>query len=278
MRQFSYSHKPGLHIYKSLDILLPVIPSGDPDLAYMTRYIQDLEAQRIQDLGAYLKVSGLDNTVLTDEEKDALNKKVEWKEYSLNELFDIHSSAKKLNANSIKFNGSHSYVARGTSTNGIRGYIDGDPSYLNPANTISFGQDTATIYYQDQPYFTGDKIQIFELRDQYPRLNAKIAQYMITCMNSVFQYYTWGQQSFAVKKLRQTKIALPVTSTGAIDFAYMQDYITALEKMNIKDVVAYKDKVIATTKQIVSQQSWFAFLSNISLKRYTGGRSCQSHQ
>lgn len=30
-----------------------------------------------------------------------------------------------------------------------RGYIIEDEKYLNEGNTISFGQDTATAYYQD---------------------------------------------------------------------------------------------------------------------------------
>lgn len=46
------------------------------------------------------------------------------------------------------------------SNNGCRGFIEQDLIYLNAANTISFGQDTATMFYQEHPYFTGDKIKI----------------------------------------------------------------------------------------------------------------------
>ena len=31
--------------------------------------------------------------------------------------------------------------------------------------TISFEQDTATIFYQEKPYFTGDKIKVIFYRD-----------------------------------------------------------------------------------------------------------------
>ena len=46
------------------------------------------------------------------------------------------------------------------SNNGQKGFINEDESFLNDGNTISFGQDTATMYYQEFPYFTGDKIKI----------------------------------------------------------------------------------------------------------------------
>ena len=54
---------------------------------------------------------------------------------------------------------------RSSLNNGIRGYITQDECYLNPAKTISFGQDTATIFYQEKPYFTGDKIKVMSYRD-----------------------------------------------------------------------------------------------------------------
>lgn len=56
--------------------------------------------------------------------------------------------------------GKYPYVVRMGSNNGQKGYIDEDEKYLNPGNTISFGQDTATMYYQETPYFTGDKIKM----------------------------------------------------------------------------------------------------------------------
>ena len=182
-----------------------------------------------------------------------MTQKVQWKKFRIGDVFDIHPSARKINANAVKFNGQYPYVARGTSTNGIRGYINWDANDLNPANTISFGQDTATIYYQDKPYFTGDKIQIFELKDKFPKLNSETAQFMIACMNAVFGNYTWGQQSFAVKKLREAEFLLPVASDGQIDFNYMQNYIRATEKQTIKGVVEYKDRVIAETKKVVGK-------------------------
>lgn len=76
--------------------------------------------------------------------------------------------------------------------------------------------------------------------------------FILTVLHRLFSRFNYNTN---IRGVLDLDILLPITSTGTIDFAYMQDYITALEKLNIKDVVAYKDKVITAAKQIVSQQS-----------------------
>lgn len=58
--------------FLNAEIELPATPTGEPDFAYMTTYIQELEverirelnAERIRELNAYLKVTGLANVAL----------------------------------------------------------------------------------------------------------------------------------------------------------------------------------------------------------------------
>lgn len=154
-------------------------------------------------------------------------------------IFDIVPTKKKINANNVKFNGKYPYVARGESNNGIRGKIDYDKSYLNPSNTISFGQDTATLYYQPDPYFTGDKIQILKLNDDYGKLTPEIALYLISAIKKVFGIYSWGQQSFAVDKIANTKIKLPIKSNESPDWQYMNERISELEHERISELEHY---------------------------------------
>ena len=89
---------------------------------------------------------------------------IEWREYELSNLFEILTTKKKFNAADVTFGGEYRYVARGEGNNGIRGYITENEEHLNKGNTISFGQDTATMFYQSEQYFTGDKIKFFPLR------------------------------------------------------------------------------------------------------------------
>ena len=119
---------------------------------------------------------------------------------------------------------------------------------MNPANTISFGQDTATMYYQPDAYFTGDKIQIFKLNKNYGKLTENIAMYLIGSIRKSFADFKWGSSSFALEVLANVDVKLPVTSNNDIDFDYMEKYIKVIQKLLIKDVVKYKGKVMLKTK------------------------------
>ena len=44
--------------------------------------------------------------------------------------------------------------------------------------------------------------------------------------------------------MKESIISLPVTAKNDIDFDYMEKYINAMQKLTIKKVVEYKDKVI----------------------------------
>lgn len=167
-------------------------------------------------------------------------------ELRLSDIFDIYSPRKRFNANAVKFGGKFPYVARGSSNNGIRGYITEDEKYLSPARSLSFGQDTATVFYQPNRYFTGDKIKVMVLRSR--DLDEMSAQYLITAITKAFSTFTWGQNSFNEEIIKATRITLPVIESADadhdytardIDWNYMQDYIEELMRKQIAKLDAY---------------------------------------
>ena len=166
--------------------------------------------------------------------------------FALGDVFEIYSPKKRFNANAVQFGGKYPYVARGSSNNGIRGYITEDVQYLSPAKSLSFGQDTATVFYQPDAYFTGDKIKVMVLRNH--ELNDELAQYFITVITKAFSTFAWGQSSFNEKILKATKIVLPVIKSpdsnheytvNDIDYEYMQERIAELEQERIAELDAY---------------------------------------
>lgn len=163
----------------------------------------------------------------------------QFRNFKLGEVFDIHTPKKKFNANTVKFDGHHPYVARSAGNNGIRGYIDEDEKYLNPGNTLSFGQDTATVFYQEKPYFTGDKIKIFELKGH--TMNHKIGLYFVKVVTQAFSLFSWGQTSFNESVLKEVTVQLPIKDgiAGQIDFDYMEAYINELEQDCISELDTY---------------------------------------
>lgn len=252
---FSYSKMASWEKIKGLSISLPITETNEIDYKYMENYISELEEERISELTAYLSVSGLEDCHLTPQEKEAIQKLkyIKTKKFKLGEgkkrLFDITTTKKKFNANCIKFGGEHPYVARSRVNNGIRGYITEDEQYLNNANTISFGQDTATMFYQEKPYFTGDKIKIMTYKEK--SLDKNLACYLITMMKKAFQNFSWGQSSFNETVLKNIEIEMPITNIGNIDYDFIETFINAQQKLAIKSVVDWRDKEIKTTKKVI---------------------------
>ena len=276
MYQFSYGRKPGMQIYREMKIHLP-IQNGEIDFAFMENFIAELEAERIAELEAeriaeleaYLRVTGLSDYILTEEERAVLEAfrsgkiswggvklpngqevtNIGWKMFRIGELFEINSYKKRFDANKVQIEEvGFPYVVRTALNNGIRGYINEDEEFLNEGNTISFGQDTATMFYQEKPYFTGDKIKIVKCKDEsFNKLNA---HFFITAMGKAFSSFSWGSSSFSVEIIKNQNISLPSTQ-GIPLYAYMEVFIRAVQKLVIKDVVQYAERKLEATRAVV---------------------------
>lgn len=154
----------------------------------------------------------------------------------ISDVFIVSTPKKKFDANKITFGGKYPYVARGDKNNGIRGYISESEEYLNNGNTISFGQDTATMFYQKDAYFTGDKIKIFT--EKSGKLNDKNAQYLLSTMKKSFSLFSWGSSSFNEDILNNTIFTLPFIK-NEIAFTYMDNFITELQAERLQELQGY---------------------------------------
>lgn len=183
------------------------------------------------------EISNILKNIKTDENEfgktdTLLNQKlynIKWKKYRIGDLFDISSSKKRFDANKVEVleYGKYPYVVRLGSNNGQKGYINEDETYLNESNTISFGQDTATMFYQNTPYFTGDKIKILKSKDK--RFNQKNAQFFITVMMKAFSSFSWGRSNFDVDTINNQYISLPISENGDIDFVFIENIMKEIE-------------------------------------------------
>ncbi len=164
-------------------------------------------------------------------------------------MFEILTYKKRFDANKVELveNCGHPYVVRTSCGNGQKGFIDEDEIYLNEGNTISFGQDTATMYYQEVPYFTGDKIKI--LKSKLSRFGKTNAQFFLATMRNSFKNFTWGSSSFNVSIIANQKIQLPLKEKSFdfsnpcdniknIDFDFMESFIRELEEERIRELNA----------------------------------------
>lgn len=244
---YDYNYKISKDRLMNTVLLVPVVSDGTPDFEYMTMRIRELEAQRIRELEAYLRVTGLNDTTLSTSEVQALTQKVKLKKFRIGDLFDYRrgkeSAPKKVPKGDIPL------ISETSSNNGfVRG---ASSTHVFPAKTITVSVNYAqTVFLQLKEFCASANIIILVPKfDNVPNAALLYFVALLRANNGVYDY----NYKISKDRLMNTVLLVPVTSTGAIDFDYMQNYIRATEKQTIKGVVEYKDRVIAETKKVVGE-------------------------
>ncbi|WP_187954976.1 restriction endonuclease subunit S [Helicobacter pylori] len=169
---------------------------------------------------------------------------IKWGEFRLGDLFEVLSSKKIYHANTIKIHdtqieNSYPYVVRTTTNNGIKGFIIDDPTFTNEKNTLSFAQDTFTVFYQKQPYFTGNKVKI--LKPKFAFKSPKILHFISAILQFILKPLTWGLGS-TTESIAEFKFSLPLKPTANaqsledIDFHFMEKFIAELEQCRLAEL------------------------------------------
>ncbi|WP_154413059.1 restriction endonuclease subunit S [Helicobacter pylori] len=169
---------------------------------------------------------------------------IKWGEFKLGDLFEVLSSKKIYHANTIKIHdtqieNSYPYVVRAATNNGIKGFIVDDPTFANEKNTLSFAQDTFTVFYQKQPYFTGNKVKI--LKPKFTFKSPKILQFISAILQFILKPLTWGLGS-TTESIAEFKFSLPLKPTANtqtlkdIDFNFMEKFIAELEQCRLAEL------------------------------------------
>ncbi|GAA8515335.1 hypothetical protein HpBT265_06200 [Helicobacter pylori] len=169
---------------------------------------------------------------------------IKWGEFKLGDLFEVLSSKKIYHANTIKIHdtqieNSYPYVVCAATNNGIKGFIVDDPHYTNEKNTLSFAQDTFTVFYQKQPYFTGNKVKI--LKPKFAFKSPKILHFISAILQFILKPLTWGLGS-TTESIAEFKFSLPLKPTANtqtlddIDFNFMEKFIAELEQCRLAEL------------------------------------------
>lgn len=252
----SISHKKIQNDYVSL----PITPENKIDFDFMEAFIRELEEERIRELAAYLKVSGFDNYKLSKCESEALAhfNELKWKEFRIGDLYN------KIELHNLNFN-----KKKDTSS-------EKSEKYTLPIVNAKHGEN-GIMFYGDKNIFDSEEMTIDIVQngavatgDVYPqpqRTGVLWDAYLIKSIKhkdsreSLFYFTATIQKSIKQKfcyefkatweRVKEEMIFLPVTSDDSPDYAFMETFISAVQKLVIKDVVLYADKKIAATKQAV---------------------------
>lgn len=258
---FSYNNMGTWSKIKEQYIHLPITQSNEIDFVFIESRIREMEESRIREMEAYLKVAGFEDCELTEEEQESLTtiKSKRLKEYTIGTLYD------KKELKNIPFDKrtdtrqtpDDTYnlplVNAKNGDNGIMfyGHKDKFDSIEMSIDIVQNGAiATGNVY--PQPQRTGvlwdayliKSIGYSDTRESLIYVSAAIEK----CIKKKFSYEckaTWN-------RVCHERIWLPVTSTGSIDYKFMETYIRAIEKLTIQRVLDWRAKEIATAQIVVN--------------------------
>ena len=253
--KFSYGKKLRSSQSHHFKMQLPE-KDGKIDFDFMESFVAELEAERVAELSAYLTVSGFDNYELSDAELNALREypNLEFDEFDILDVFTVKNTSNLLSSDIVENSGKIPYLCASSENNGVSSYIEYNKDYLEEGNCIFIGGKTFVVSYQETDFFSNDSHNLaLYLNDSTKR--TKLNQlYIATCVfKSLSHKYSWGN-SVSKAKIKCDKISLPVKN-GVPDFAIMKTFISAIQKLVIRDVVDYSNRKIKATKSVVAKKN-----------------------
>lgn len=250
--------------FKSLNVFIPT-KDGKIDFDFMESFIAELEAQRVAELSAYLKVSGFDNCELSVEELNALQKFDElnndnWGTYKVGNLFE-RVSTKKLHykAKELPKQPTDDYVlpclTSSFQNQGLNYYAPkAGATVLSNVISLPSNSDVYRAYYQSRDFTVLSDSYAIRWKSEETRLTPNQYLFMVMCINKVtdLPIYSYKNKLGGWNVVKDKEIRLP-EKDGKIDFSLMDSFISAMKKLAIRDVVDYSDAKINATKKIVSR-------------------------
>lgn len=233
--------------FKNLKVKLPK-KDGKIDFSFMETFIAELEAERVAELSAYLKISGLDDYTLTDAEQNAIDNysNLEWGTFNLEKLFGKSTRGKRLKS-ADRIQGTLPFVTAGEADEGVSDFI-GNKVHVFSKNTTTIDM-FGSAKYRNYDYGGDDHVAIVHT-EKLP-MNAAIFVTSAIHKSSHNGQFDYGKNFYA-KDADVLDISLP-QKNGNPDYDTMALIISAIHKLVIKDVVLYADTKIEATKTVVNK-------------------------
>lgn len=185
----------------------------------------------------------------------------EWKEFLLSKILNsenskaYHSEKLEMKEEGVP------YVTRTANSNGLSGLANDAIEYqINPANTISFGAETAEFFYQPYEYITGNKMYYLDSEE----LTKYRGLFLVTALRKGIKgCFSYANGAIPDRVMRK-KIMLPTKNDGTPDFDFMEQLVCEIESSLVNKYMNYLNKQLAALGeqkkiQSLSQKEWKEF-------------------
>lgn len=156
----------------------------------------------------------------------------EWKEFKLEEIFDIHptKSYKYINKDLLNIDGNNRVIGNSAYNNGIIGYSILDNT--EEGNIITFSDTTSSeaIFYQKESFIGYSHIQGMYPREKYNKWNEYSYLYVLTIIKKAVTLLGVDYvNKFTRDMANNITIKLPTKEDGSLNYEYMETYMKNLE-------------------------------------------------
>lgn len=250
--KFSYGNKLRSSQSLNLKMQLPIKSNGEVDYDFMESFIAELEAERIAELEAYLSAAGLKDCTLTADEQKTLDdfEKMPFEAFNVIDIFNVKNTRNILARDIVPDSGKVPYLCASSENNAVSSYISYDEKFLDKGNCVFIGGKTFVVTYQEKDFYSNDSHNLVLYHKDDSQKTKLFQLYLATCINkSLGHKYSWGD-SISNRKIQTDKVALPAKGKKP-NYTAMETFISAIQKLVIKDVVQYADCKIAATKEVI---------------------------
>ncbi|MCQ2324416.1 MAG: restriction endonuclease subunit S, partial [Paludibacteraceae bacterium] len=160
-----------------------------------------------------------------------------YKEFKIGKLFETPQNSQKIDKLALSNNGSIPVFSSNSTNNGIIGYCDLEPHWKVDEQKpiyLLFGDHTRTFHIAKTDFCITDNVKV--LLPKYSAINERVLLYIIAswkkCIPNLGYARHWSQAKLV-------KILLPTTSTGEIDFQFIESRMRELEEERMRELEAY---------------------------------------
>lgn len=220
-----YSDQISSTVLPSLELMLPVDASGEPNWAYMDEY-----------MSAVMGESGasLENMGKVEKEFHPANAS-DWRQFSIGSLFEIEKGTRLTRAAMIE--GDTPFIGATLENNGITARI-GNTGHIHPGGlmTVAYNGQKATgkAFYQPISFWASDDVNVL-----YPKfsLTENIALFLAPLFWEAGRPYSFGDK-WGKDVMESDYLTLPANASGEPDWDYMDKNMRTIMESAKSDLAA----------------------------------------
>lgn len=257
---FGWGSSYNVDVMKKVKIQVPVTATGALDTDYMVSYVRKIEASYVRKIEAsyvrkieaYLSVLGyksMADVKLTDHEQKLLAGGIQAQptsKFRVGDFYQICPISIKYDSTQLTEKGTTPVYSAIETKYGVFGYTNDDAQFdITKKDYLIFGDHTRTMRFPNKSFSVADNTKVLSSK---VNMNQKQKLFLITAWYRAIPNLGYARHWSIAQK---AKFILPVTSSGDPDWQFMEDYITAIEKLKVLKLKQFLDHKLDLYKQAI---------------------------